>query len=174
MDTKLWTQSCGQKVVDTTLRKKLADKLADKFLDTRGHLWTNLRTHASKSCGHTRTSCGQSCGHMRTSLRTHADKVVDTRGQVADKVVDTCGQTCGHADKVVDTRGQVADKAVATCGQTCGCMRTKLRMHADNLVQDRAFRMPNIRHFRRFTKLLTQSLVKHRKCPMFGIRNARS
>ena len=169
MDTKLWTQSCGQKVVDTTLRKNL-----------RTNSWTHEDT-CGQTCGHTRTklwtqetSCGQSCGHMRTSLRTHADKVVDTRGQVADKVVDTCGQTCGHADKVVDTRGQVADKVVDTCGQTCGCMRTKLRMHADNLVQDRAFRMPNIRHFRRFTKLLAQSLVKHRKCPMFGIRNARS
>ena len=133
MDTKLWTQSCGQKVVDTTLRKNL-----------RTNLRTNSWTHAD--------TCGQTCGHTRA-------KVVDTHGQVADKVVDTCGQACGHtrtklwthadklrtklwthADKLVDTRtklwthaDKLRDKAVATCGQTCGCMRTKLRMHSGQL-----------------------------------------
>ena len=143
---------------------------------SRGHeLWI----HADKLVD----TSGQSCGHTRTTLPTLADKVadklVDTRTKLRTKLRTNLRT---HADKAVDTRGQSCGHTRTSCGQSCGHMRTNLRTHADKvadkvadtLVQDRAFRMPNIRHFRRFTKLLTQSLVKRRKGLMFGIRNARS
>ena len=130
VDTRLWTKSCGHKVVDT----RVVDK---RVVDTR--LWTKRCGHNlvdnklwTQRCGKT---CGQSCGQIPGHTRTLADKLADTRGQ-------SCGHERTklrtnlrtHAEKAVDTRGQSCGHTRTSCGQSCGHMRTNLRTHADKVA----------------------------------------
>ena len=83
-------QSCGH--TRTTL-PTLADKVADKLVDTR----TKLRTRADKVADKLADTRGQSCGHTRTKLWTHADKLRTKLWTHADKLADACGQSCGQS-----------------------------------------------------------------------------